>query len=97
MGADLAGGDAQSLVAEDVACEDVDDAEDDDDDAAGDDDLPEGLPEGFLACRLLVQVAEDRDAENYHHGAEGYKTGLGGEEGPVAGDVAAEDRQFGND
>lgn len=66
MCADLTGSDALFLAAEDVACEDVDDAEDDDDDAAGDDDLPEGLPEGFLACGFLVQVAQDGDAEDYH-------------------------------
>lgn len=66
VSADLAGGDAFFLAAEDVACEDVDDAEDYDDDAARDDDLPHGLPEGFLACGFLVQVSEDGDAEDYH-------------------------------
>ena len=66
VGADLAGGDALFFAAEDVACEDVDDAEDYDDDAARDDDLPHGLPEGFLACGFLVQVAEDGDTEDYH-------------------------------
>ena len=42
MGADFAGRDALLFVAEDVACEDVDDAEDEREDTAADDDAPEG-------------------------------------------------------
>ena len=66
MSADLARGDALLLVAEDVACEEVDDAEDDDHDAAGDDNLPEGGAQRFLTRGLFVQVSEDGDAEDDH-------------------------------
>ena len=66
MGAHFPGRDALVFVAEDVACEDVDDAEDEGEDAAADDDAPEGCAEGFLRCRFLVEVSEDGDAEDYH-------------------------------
>lgn len=54
VGADLAGGDAELLLAEQVADEDVGNAEDDDEDAGGDDDAPVGGAEGFLARGFLV-------------------------------------------
>ena len=66
VGTDLAGGDAFLVVAEDVAGEDVDNAKDDDENAARDDNLPEGSPERLLARCLLVQISQDRDAENDH-------------------------------
>lgn len=92
VSADLARGDALLLVAEDVACEEVDDAEDDDHDAAGDDNLPEGGAQRFLARGLFVQVSEDGDAEDDHQNAESHEAGFGSEEGPVARDVASEER-----
>ena len=66
MSANLARGDALLLIAEDVACEEVDDAEDNDHNAAGDDNLPEGGAQRFLTCGLFVQVSEDGDTEDYH-------------------------------
>ena len=66
VGADLAGGDAEFALAEDVAGEDVCDAEDDDDDARGDDDAPVGGAEGFLGGGFFVEVAEDGDADDGH-------------------------------
>ncbi len=66
VGADLAGGDAEFALAEDVAGKDVCDAEDDDDNAGGDDDAPVGGAEGFLGGGFFVEVAEDGDADDGH-------------------------------
>ena len=96
MSAHLPGRDAEGFVAEDVAGEEVGDAEDDDDDAAADDDAPEGGAEGFLRCGGFVQVAEDGDAEDDHQGAEGDEARGRGKERPVGGDVGAEEREFGD-
>lgn len=95
--ADLAGRDAELLLAEHVAGEDVGDAEDDDEDAGGDDDAPVGGAERLLARGFLVQVPEDGDAGDDHEEAEGDEAVGRGEERPVAGDVAFEDGQFGQD
>ena len=66
VSANLARGNALLFVPEDVACEEVHDAEDDNHDTAGNDNLPEGGAQGFLTCGLFVQVSEDGDAKNYH-------------------------------
>lgn len=46
---------------------------------------------------FLVEVAEDGDAEDGHEDAEGDEAVGGGEEGPVAGEVGAEERGFGEE
>lgn len=97
IGADLTGGDAEFALAEDVAGEDVCDAEDDDDDAGGDDDAPVGDAEGFLGGGFFVEVAEDGDADDGHEDAEGDEAVGGGEQGPGVEDVGAEEGGFGYD
>lgn len=92
VSANLTRGDVLLLVSENVACEEVHDAEDDDHDAAGNDNLPEGGAQRFLTCGLFVQVSEDGDAEDDHENAEGHEARLRAEEGPVAGNVASEER-----
>ncbi|KAL9596890.1 MAG: hypothetical protein Q9179_004454 [Wetmoreana sp. 5 TL-2023] len=94
MSSDVAGRDAQFALAEDVGGEDVDDAEDDDDDAGGDDDAPVGCAQGFLGRGFFVEVAEDGDADDDHEDAQGNKAVGGGEEGPGAGEVEAEEGGF---
>ena len=44
---------------------------------------------------MLVQVAEDGDADDDHDYAEGDETVAWGEERPVVGGVALEERDFG--
>ena len=97
IGADLAGGDAEFALAEDVAGEDVCDAEDDDDDAGGDDDAPVGDAEGFLGGGFFVEVAEDGDADDGHEDAEGDEAVGEGEQGPGVEDVGTEEGGFGDD
>ena len=93
--ADLAGGDAEGLVAKPVGGEDVDGAEDAGKDAGGDDDAPEGGAEGVFGGGGFVEVAEDGDADDDHEDAEGNEAGAGGEEGPVGCCVAFEEADFG--
>ena len=95
MHAHLAGGDIERLLAEGVGGGDVDTAEEGDEDPGGDDEGPGGVPKGGLGGRGFVEVAESRDAEDYHEHAEGDEAGGGGEEGPVRGDVASEEAEFG--
>lgn len=84
VGSYLSGRDAEFSLAEDVAGEDVCDAEDYDDDAGGDDDAPVGDAEGFLGGGFFVEVAEDGDADDGHEYAEGDEAVGWGEEGPGA-------------
>ena len=77
--------------------EDVGHAEDADDDAGGDDEAPEGGAEGAFGRGLLVQVAEDGGADDDHDDAEGDEAVARGEERPVLGGVAPEERDFGED
>lgn len=88
-------GDAEFLLAEDVVCEDVCNAEDHAEDARGDDDAPVGGAEGFLGCGFLVEVPEYGNADDAHEDAEGDEAVRGGEEGPAAGEVGAEEGGFG--
>lgn len=46
---------------------------------------------------MLVKIAEDGDADDHHHAAKGDETGGGCEKWPVAGNVVAEEREFGDD
>ena len=96
VGAHLAGGDTEFLLAEDIACEDVDDAEQNREDARGDDDAPVGGAEGFLAGGFFVEVAEYGDTGDDHQEAEGDEAVDWREEGPVAGNVGSEEREFGH-
>ena len=66
MGADHAGGNAEGAGAEEVAGEDVNEAEDTGKDAGGDDDLPEGEAKGLLGGGRLVEVAEYGNPDNNH-------------------------------
>lgn len=79
MHADLAGGDAEGFVAEPVAREDVDSTQDADDDAGRDDDAPEWGAEGVFGGGGLVEVTEDRDANDDHEDAERDEAGAGGQ------------------
>lgn len=46
---------------------------------------------------FFVEVSEDGDPDDYHEDAEGEEAVGGGEEGPVTGEVAAEEGGFGED
>ena len=94
--ADLAGGDAEGVVAEPVAGEDVDGAHDADDDAGGDDDAPEGGAEGVFGSGFFVEVTEDGDADDDHEDAEGDEARAWGQEGPICGCVALEEADLGH-
>lgn len=88
-------GNTQFLLAEDVVCEEVCDAEDHAEDTRGDDDAPVGGAEGFHGGGFFVEVSEDGDADDAHEDAEGDEAVGGGEEGPAAGEVGAEEGGFG--
>ena len=82
-------------MTENVAREDICDAEDDDEDAGGDDDAPVGDAEGFLGSGFFIKVSEDGDADDDHEDSEGDEAVGGGEEGPGVEDVIAEEGSFG--
>lgn len=77
--ADLTGGNAEGLVAEPEAGEDVDGTHDADDDAGGDDDTPEWGAQGIFRGGGFVEVTQDEDADDDHEAAERDKAGTGGE------------------
>lgn len=64
LGADEARGDVAGVVAEDVASDDVEDADDDCEDAGGNEETPEGEAKGVLAGGSLVHVAEHVESED---------------------------------
>lgn len=83
-------GNAEFFVAEYIISKNVCSAKDQHQDAAGDDNTPEGGAKGFLGCSLLIEISEDRHAEDYHKRAKGDETGRSRKERPVRGDVVAE-------
>ena len=97
MRTDLAGRDVEGFLTEGVAGEDVDEAHDGDEDAGGDDEAPVGLTQGVFRGGGLVEVSENGDAQDDHEDAEGDEARGWGEEGPVVGDVAAEEADLSND
>lgn len=46
---------------------------------------------------MLVEIAEDGDADDDHHASESDEAGGWREERPVVGNVIAEEREFGDD
>ena len=92
----LSRGDAEFFIAEDVIGKDVCNTKDQHQNTAGDDDAPEGGAKGFLGCSLLIEISEDRYAEDYHERAKGDETRRGGEERPIRGDVVAEKWKLGD-
>lgn len=97
VGTEHAGSDSELPAAKDVACEEVDDAEDEGKNARGNDYAPVVSAKRLLACGLLVKIAEDGDTQNDHHEAESNEAGGGREKRPVVGNVVAEEREFGDD
>lgn len=51
----------------------------------------------FLARGLLVEIAEDGDADDDHYDAESDEAGGRREKRPVVGNVVTEEREFGDD
>lgn len=97
MGTHHAGSESELSTAKDVTCEEVDDAEDKGKNAGGDDDTPGMSAKRFLARGLLVEIAEDGDADDDHHESESDEAGGGRKKRPVVGNVVAKERQFGDD
>ena len=77
--ADLTGGNAEGLIPEPEAGENVDGTHDADDDAGGDDDAPEWGAQGIFRGGGFVEVTQDENTDNDHKAAERDKAGAGGE------------------
>lgn len=75
VSADLTGGDVEGFLAEQIAREDVGDAQDGDEDAGSDDEAPVVVSEGLFGGGCFVEIAEEGDAEDYHEDAESYEAG----------------------
>ena len=97
LGADEARGDVTGVVAEDVAGDDVEDADDDCEDARGNEETPEGEAKRVLAGGFLVHVAEHVESED-GRGASKSDEAMGRtKQGPVAGEVTTEERALRDD
>jgi len=94
MGANAAGCDAAVRVTEDIASDDVEEANDQGKDARCDDQAPERQPQRILASSFLVHVSKHVKPDNHHSGAEGDEAMGWAEQRPVASKVAAEQRAF---
>ena len=97
FGAHLPGGDGEDGIPEDVADDDVEEAENGGQDTRGDDDSPEWKAEGLLGCGFLVEVSEDRDSDDDHGEAERNEARGWGEERPVTQEVGSENVELGGD
>lgn len=75
VGTHHAGGESELPAAKDVACEEVDNAKDEGKNARGDDDAPVVSAKRFLARGLLVEIAEDADADDNHREPESDESG----------------------
>lgn len=75
MGTHHAGGEPELPAAKYVACEEVDNTKDEGKNARGDDDAPVVSAKRFLARSLLVEIAEDADADDDHREPESDEAG----------------------
>jgi len=75
-------------------CHQIHPTQDKDDDARADDNTPECHAERFLASSVLVEVAEHVDTDNDHRARKTDESMGMAEKRPVAGEVAAEDREL---
>lgn len=73
----LAGGHTEGLVAEHVACEDVDQAEYASQNAGGDNDAPVCSTERVLGRGLLVEITQNGDSKEDHDHTQRYEAGIG--------------------
>jgi len=90
--ADAASCDATAGVAEDVASNDVKEANDQGKDARCDDQAPEWQAQRTLAGGFLVHVPEHVEPDDHHSDAEGDEAMGWAEQRPIASKVAAEQR-----
>ena len=75
---------------------DIEETNDNGENAGSHEETPEWHTQRLLARGLLVHVAEHVETEHHHRASQTDEAMAGAEQGPIASEVAAEERALGN-